>query len=425
VKDFSERQKSRSVLARAMTEARAAAGAQEPGRKVLVHDLRAAFHAASLAEGATPALMNRLCSRESPLREAQALLDQAKANLGAERTIMDDTEFIKDQVFTRIAEAAAAPYFYFALAIDGASFKHIGAYAVMLTSNSLSAPVLLGLLVHEGDGPYTADLMGDDVLALLARYNITSLEHCACLIGDNVFFNRALARKLGLLLGKCLPHSLNLLAAGGLDVFKIVWPGVVALGGFVDRGGSSRHRKTLAAHGLNADAIKVYPNRFASTIKVCVYVESRFTDVQAWVMTKLRCDERVGGRGRQLAAPQPAPQPRGAALPARIYAAEAEDADDSSGEDDDDGAAAGGDGQGKAAKSSYTRDSVVKAYQNPELPVVLRVVQQMYGRVPGLIATCSSDASADLPRALAALDDLRRRLEDYAAVENARTVRST
>ena len=41
--------------------------------------------------------MRKFFSRDSPLREAQTALVQAKARLGWERTVMEGTEFIRKQ----------------------------------------------------------------------------------------------------------------------------------------------------------------------------------------------------------------------------------------------------------------------------------------------------------------------------------------
>ncbi len=116
----------------------------------------------------------------------------------------------------------------------------------MLVSHQLQDPVLLCLLYPEHEGPYTAAHMAVDVKTVLAEYNL-QLSRIACVMGDNVTFNAKLAKLLGLRLGKCLPHSLNLVVKAALKPFKGVHAGCVVLSGIIPAGGSARHRKSLNA----------------------------------------------------------------------------------------------------------------------------------------------------------------------------------
>ena len=90
----------------------------------------------------------------------------------------------------------------------------------MLLSHQLQDPVLLlRLLYPTHDGPYKAAHMAVDLKKVLDEYGLP-LSRIACVMGDNVTFNASLANKLGLELGKCLPHSLNLVARAALAPSK-------------------------------------------------------------------------------------------------------------------------------------------------------------------------------------------------------------
>ena len=117
-----------------------------------------------------------------------------------------------------------------------------------------------------------------DVKKVLAKYGLP-LSRIACIMGDNVPFNAAVAKHLGLALGKCLPHSLNLVVKAALKPFKGVHAGCVVLSGIIPAGGSARHRKSLKARGLSARRMAVYPNRFASVLPVVAYHRANFETI--------------------------------------------------------------------------------------------------------------------------------------------------
>ncbi len=63
----------------------------------------------------------------------------------------------------------------------------------MLVSHQLQDPVLLRLLYPKHEGPYTAPRMAVDVKKALAEYGLPLLR-IACIMGDNVPFNAAVAK---------------------------------------------------------------------------------------------------------------------------------------------------------------------------------------------------------------------------------------
>ena len=121
---------------------------------------------------------------------------------------------------------------------------------------------------------------------MLAEYNL-QLSQIVRIVGDNVTFNAAVAKHFGLPLGKCLPHSLNLVVKAALKPFKGVHAGCVALSGIIPVGGSARHCKSLKARGLSARLMAVYPNRFASVLPVVAYHRANFETIREWVEAEL------------------------------------------------------------------------------------------------------------------------------------------
>jgi hypothetical protein len=95
-----------------------------------------------------------------------------------------------------------------------------------------------------------------DLKKMLAEHNL-QLSRIACVMGDNMPFNAALAKQLNLPLGKRLPHSLNLVVKTTLKPFKGVHAVCGVLSGIIPAGGSARHRESLKARGLSARLMAV------------------------------------------------------------------------------------------------------------------------------------------------------------------------
>ena len=102
-------------------------------------------------------------------------------------------------------------------------------------------------------------------------------------MGDNVFFNTALARALRVLRGKCLGHACDLVAdVAVIPFYSILGTSfldlVVKSGGIIFAGGTNKRKAELesAAFGLLASKLTVYANRFASAFKVNRYIVTNF-----------------------------------------------------------------------------------------------------------------------------------------------------
>lgn len=108
-------------------------------------------------------------------------------------------------------------------------------------------------------------------------------------MGDNVTFNDGLARELGLMRGKCLPHALNLVVDDALGLFCAVKGAcfkdlVVKAGGLITAGGTTRRVSELKgpSYNLMPNKMKVYENRFSSSLLANKYRLINFAAVKRW-----------------------------------------------------------------------------------------------------------------------------------------------
>jgi hypothetical protein len=167
----------------------------------------------------------------------------------------------------------STPGFSGALAADAATIKHD--HAVANHAGQPPAAESRPPVPQARRAVYSAV----DVKKVLAGYNLP-LSQIACIMGDNVPFNAALAKQLNCPLGKCLPHSLNLIVKAALKPFKGVHAGVRGAEWHHPRAGSSaRHRESLKARGLNARLMAVDPNRVATVLPVVAYHCANFETI--------------------------------------------------------------------------------------------------------------------------------------------------
>ncbi len=201
-------------------------------------------------------------------------------------------------------------------------------------------------------------------------------------------FNAKVARLLGLPLGKCLAHALNLVVMAALECFEDLTPAVITLGGTIDRGGSSRRRIELQAAELDAGKMKPYLNRFVSMLGPIEYIYRNFAKVLAFVLDKL---------------------------------APAGDGESSSDEGVDgidvvDGSAAVG-----GRRSAISR--VVAVYKDATLPAVLFLANYLLGNFVGFVANASGNRTDGTAVFFAKLNDWRSSLESYISGNDANDVR--
>jgi hypothetical protein len=174
---------------------------------------------------------------------------------------------------------------------DGASFRRDKAVAVLLSSGALgSAPEALDLIWPSSadDAPtvYDYNRAAEDIKAVLRRFDI-DMSRVLMLMGDNVNFNNALSRALGVLRGNCYSHALSLCvkhAVPHLPGFRTL---VVQASAVIFAGGTHKRKLELEAppYNLSANKLVYYGNRFGSSISAARYRAEHYDKVAQWYTT--------------------------------------------------------------------------------------------------------------------------------------------
>ena len=99
-------------------------------------------------------------------------------------------------------------------------------------------------------------------------------------MGDNVTFNAALASELGLPLGKCIPHALNLIVKSFFKIMPEVGVLTNLAGSIMKAGGGGKRMAQWERLNLNPKNAITYPNRFASVLSNAVYRTEHFRVIQ-------------------------------------------------------------------------------------------------------------------------------------------------
>jgi hypothetical protein len=211
-------------------------------------------------------------------------------------------------------------------------------------------------------------------------------------MGDNVNFNVALARILGLPQARCLAHSLSLTAKHAVGKLPDLKIGVTVAGGIMKAGGSSKRMGQWRTLGLNPNRGITYANRFASAVSNAIYRLDNFDAIKTWSL--------------QLAA---------------------EEADDDAEDDDDDdvveGAAALEDrvDQGQPATSKRI-ESIKNFYWRQEAKAVLACCKGLLGAVPDLVEVVSGENDSVPADLLERLNAYGCHLQEASTASGARIV---
>jgi hypothetical protein len=176
------------------------------------------------------------------------------------------------------------------LVTDGATLKHDKAVAIMFLCNSV--PYMLSLVFpsslddEEGGklAVYNFEEAAEDVRRACREYGIDE-DNCVCIMGDNVPFNDALAREMGLVRGKCLVHALALQAKHGAQHIPDFKHLVFTAGGLINAGGGGKKREELIAAGLQPSKMVALRTRFMSHIDAATYRAANFAEVKKWHTT--------------------------------------------------------------------------------------------------------------------------------------------
>jgi hypothetical protein len=184
-----------------------------------------------------------------------------------------------------------------------------------------------------------------------------------------------LCRELGLDQGKCIPHSLSLLmkkSCGTITLFREL---IVLASGIIYAGGTETRAAALKELGLDPKEMIVYMNRFNSAVNVVKYRRANFAKVKQFHTTS-------------------ATLPLGDGEIAALEADLAEDPFDSL--------------KAKKAERGHAAARACAAYKDRRAPIVLYIVEALYGGIPDLVTATSGNGDR-VPHNIVALLEAERR----------------
>jgi hypothetical protein len=201
-------------------------------------------------------------------------------------------------------------------------------------------------------------------------------------MGDNVAFNAALARNLGLPQAKCIAHALNLIVKHFFDELPLLKPLTLLAGSILTAGGSAKLKHAWTAAGLNFSKSITFPNRFGTTVINAVYRANNFTAVKRFLL-QLVPDLFEGG--------------------------------DQVDEEDLDAALENMEAEIVGADTVASRtEKVAQAYKRFEASATLQVVRLLLSEITSLIERSSGNETQMDLSFFASLERLRESLEDVA-----------
>jgi len=374
----------------------------------LMDDVRAFAAARAVGGGTNPEQLSALFGSDSTVVKALAMCKTHGVTFGARSTIDRDLIAADKALCTRLAELIKGTTG--ALVVDGASFNHLHAVGVSYDTPFLPAPIFLGLIFakptlnDKNELTYDHEDCANDVSALAKDIGLDLQLQVTELMGDNVAYNKAVARRLGVDLGKCIPHALALTVKKALFLLPFFRDTVVYGSTLLYSGGTDKRATALAELGLCAQKLRVVSTRFGSAIDPAAYRLANFEKLKTWhtsspllplVDKPAPLKSKVGAAGAAGAGAGAAGEGAGAApaLPA--------DSDD---ELNDVAILHGG-----YAKKCAT------AHENTRTPVALAIVGAMYTVVPRLIAVLSADGDHVPSNAIQELLAYKQHLSDAAS----------
>ena len=275
-----------SLAAKGLGDGMAETRSATDARHAQDQKLRALTTALAVALGVAPSALRKVY--EDDMGEALHLLHTRNPILhlgGSPHSINSDLEAARQLLVQAIKdEFAAHPGMFGALASDGATRRYGERqhYTILdFLSSELAAPIVLAILLPaavDDDGkPLSYDHIAcaRDIMKILDEFGINKDEMITSLMGDNVTFNTALARTLGLMRGKCLGHSCALVAEFALRI-----PGfetILDSGKLVFYGGGAKRAAKLKALGLMPSKMVYYCDRFTSGLDTAAYLNDNFT----------------------------------------------------------------------------------------------------------------------------------------------------
>lgn len=263
-------------------------------RLVVEGDLRALTTAVAVASGVVPHALDRVFGGD--LMKGVMLLAQQSppVALGSSHSRTED-DLKRGHVLLLDALKAllkSKPDMKATLEADGATRLHgrrNHLLAIKLSSTELKKPILLACAMPksvDADGnPVAYDHVAchKDIMEVL-DYVGFDIKNVVSFMGDNISFNDALARRLGVARGKCGPHAMQLMSKCASLV-----PGhdeiVLGPGRLIFMGGGSKRATALEARHLDPSKMISYTNRFASTCNVRQYLLGNYVTVRDFFTT--------------------------------------------------------------------------------------------------------------------------------------------
>jgi hypothetical protein len=327
-------------------------------------ETRQLAHAAIVASGIVPSAISSVYGADSLLYEAVSLVKEQGETFGAHGTVDRDSDAALAVLKSHLADQIRDTYG--AIVTDGATLKHEKAVCVLYSTHQrkLKRPILLAVVFPDGateDGDtvvYNFEKAAADIAAVADQFGINVGRQCTCLMGDNVTFNDALAVELGIDRAKCMPHAISLVGKHGSKHVPLLRALVRDASAVINAGGTSKRVAQLRspAYNLDANRMKMYPNRFVSIVDAAAYRLSRFEDVKRWHTTSTLL---------------PAPSD------------ERSDSDDDETED-------------KAKKASKQAMAAAAAYNSEYAQLSLIICSELFGELPEFVKELSSDDLANV-----------------------------
>jgi len=334
--------------------------------KRLEGDIKAVAAAMAVAEGIPPFMMPRIFAGK--IAEAVNVLGALKPpqTLGSSHGGTENDLAKAKVLLLELAKAKlqSKPDMKAAITCDGGQRRGGERNKIMiiyLMSSELELPIMIDVVLPESTSADGQPLAYDhaacaiDVKTALQIMDF-NIKNITQLMGDNVNFNTALARAIGVERGNCIPHAAALLVktARSLPLFESV---VITGGGLIFAGGSNKRAAAMKALGLEPVKHVPYLNRFASTLEVAAEVRQNYPQCLNFYTTSplLPLDEGVAGGG-----------------------------DDGDEEDESVGGAA------DRNRAQKVRDAYMQSSGDAAI-VMLHLVDLMYGGLPAIIKETSSE----------------------------------
>lgn len=286
-----------TTKAKEIMESHARIGETKPQRDerlIVEDDLRALTTACAVASGVVPHALDRVFGGD--LMKGVMLLAQQSPPVALGSSHSRTEEDLK-RGYVLLLDALKAllkskPDMKATLEADGATRLHgrrDHLLAIKLSSTELKKSILLACAMPksvDADGnpvAYDHVACAKDIMEVL-DYVGFDIKNVVSFMGDNITFNDALAKRLGVARGKCGPHAMQLMSKCASLI-----PGhdeiVLGTGRLIFMGGGSKRATALEARHLDPNKMVAYSNRFASTCDVRKYLLAHYVAVHDFFTT--------------------------------------------------------------------------------------------------------------------------------------------